>query len=135
MQRLIPALALASALLATAAHAQTVSDDVTKQLWCGTAMVIAFSSPPPDATEEQLAQAQMFIERGNALVDAATQGYLDAGFTQEATDQAKRDIVPLVTEQVTGPGDGAQFTFEECLQVLPELDEGGDMSSSSAPAN
>ena len=43
MNRLIFALALTPALFVTGAFAQTVRDDVTKQLWCGTAL----SSPSP----------------------------------------------------------------------------------------
>ena len=39
MKRLIAAAAILPALLATGAFAQTVTDEVTMQLWCGTAMV------------------------------------------------------------------------------------------------
>jgi hypothetical protein len=134
MKRLIAAAVLTSALFTTGALAQTVSDDVTKQLWCGTAMVVAFSNPPEGLTEEQLAEAQGFIDAGTALIEIAIQGHLDAGFTQEAADKIKTDLVPVVTEQVMGDSAAAPFTFEECLAILPgqETDAAPADSSSSA---
>lgn len=133
MKRLIAAAMLTSALFATGAQAQTVTDEVTMQLWCGTAMVVAFSDAPPDATADQLAQAQSFIEAGTALIEAAIQAHLDAGFTQEAADKIKADLVPVVRDQVTGAVE-AQFTFEECLAILPaqDTDAPSDQSTSSA---
>ena len=134
MKRLIAAAAM-SALIATGAQAQTVSEEVTMQLWCGTAMVVAFSSPPPGLTEQQLAEAQGFVDAGTELIEIAIQGHLDAGFTQEAADKAKADIIPVVTEQVmVGDGSTAQYTFEACLEILPGLepDGPGDASSSSS---
>ena len=86
MNRLILALALAPALFTTGAFAQTVSDDVSKQLWCGEALVVAFSNPPPGVPSEQLTQAQGFIDGGNKLIDDAGQKYLDAG--KEIADHA-----------------------------------------------
>jgi hypothetical protein len=130
MHRLIAAAAVIPALFATGAFAQTVSEDVTKQLWCGTAMVVAFSNPPPGITDEQLAEAQGYVDAGTALIETAIQGHLDAGFTQEAADKVKADMVPVVTEQVMGSGENAQFTFEECLEILPEI--GGDTSAESS---
>jgi hypothetical protein len=133
MKRLIAAAVLSSALLATGALAQTVTDDVTKQLWCGTAMVVAFSNPPPEVTPEQLAEAQKFVDAGTALIEIAVKAHVDAGFTQDAADKAKADIVPAVTEQVGGAA-AAQFTFEECLAILPgqETDAPSAEPSSSA---
>jgi hypothetical protein len=134
MKRLIAAAALTSALIATGAQAQTVTDEVTMQLWCGTAMVIAFSNPPAEVTEAQLAEAQAFVEAGTALVEIAVKAHVDAGFTQEAADKAKADMVPVVTAQVLGGGEDAQFSFEECLAILPgmETDDPSAESSSSA---
>lgn len=122
MKRLIAAAAIIPALFATGAFAQTVTEEVTMQLWCGTAMVIAFSNPPPGITDEQLAEAQAYVEAGTALIDTAIQAHLDAGLTQEAADKAKADIVPVVTEEVMGSGESAQFTFEECLAILPGME-------------
>lgn len=130
MKRLIAAAALTTALFATAASAQSVTEDVTKQFWCGTAMVVAFSSPPPDVTEEQLAEAQEYIDAGNILIEMAVKAHLDAGFTQEAADKIRADLVPAVTEQVMGDGAEAQFTFEECMEIIP----GAADEASSAPA-
>ena len=122
MKRLIAAAAVLPALFATGAFAQSVTDEVTMQLWCGTAMVVAFSNPPPGLTPEQLAEAQTYVDAGSALIETAVQAHLDAGFTQEAADKIKTDIVPVVTDQVMGGGAEAQFTFEECLAILPGLD-------------
>lgn len=132
MKRLIAAAALLPALLATDAFAQTVTDEVTMQLWCGTAMVVAFSNPPPEVTEEQLAQAQEYIDAGTALIETAIQAHLDAGFTQDAADKIKADIVPVVTEQVMGGGENAQFTFEECLAILPGQTDAAPADPSSS---
>lgn len=120
MNRLI-AFALASALLTSAASAQTVSDDVSKQLWCGTAMAVAFSTPPEGITDAQLAEAKVYVDGGNALIDTAVQAHLDAGFTQEAVDKLKTDLVAEVTPIVTnaeGAGPG-KYSFEECVAILP----------------
>ena len=134
MKRLIAAAALTSALLATGAQAQTVTEDVTKQLWCGTAMVVAFSNPPPGITDEQLAEAQAYLDAGTALVEIAVKAHVDAGFTQEAADKAKADIVPAVTEQVMGNGENAQFTFDECLAILPGMEAEAPSAESSSSA-
>jgi len=134
MKRLIAAAALTSALFTTGALAQTVSDEVTMQLWCGTAMVVAFSNPPPGLTEEQLAEAQGFIDAGTALIEIAIQGHLDAGFTQDAADKIRADIVPVVTEQVMGGGENADHTFEECLAILPGQETEASPADSTSSA-
>ncbi len=134
MNRLIAAAAISPALFATGALAQSVTEEVTKQLWCGTAMVVAFSNPPPGLTDEQLAEAQAYVDAGTELVEIAVQAHVDAGFTQEAADKIKADMVPVVTEQVMNDASSAQFTFEECLAILPamETDEAPSEPSSSA---
>ena len=132
MKRLIAAAAVLPALLATGALAQTVTDEVTKQLWCGTAMVVAFSDPPPGITDEQLAEAQGYVEAGTELIEIAIKAHLDAGFTQEAADKIKADIVPVVTEQVMGAGSNAQFTFEECLAILPGMETDASSAETSS---
>lgn len=132
MNRLIAAAAILPALFATGALAQTVPDEVAKQLWCGTAMVVAFSNPPPGLTDEQLAQAQAYVQAGTELLEIAIQGHLDAGFTQEAADKAKADIVPIVTAQVAGTGEDAQYAFDECLAILPGFEEPADPSAPSS---
>lgn len=134
MNRLILALALTPALFVTGAFAQTVSDDVTKQLWCGTALVAAFTNPPEGVTPEQLAEAQVYIDGGNGLLDQATKAHLDAGFTEEQLTTIKTDLVTAVTAQVSGDGTAAQFSFEECVALLPAPADAApaDTSASSA---
>jgi hypothetical protein len=121
MLRLIPAAAIASALFVSAASAQTVGDDVTKQLWCGTALVVAYGSVPSDADPALLADVKTYTDAGNSLIDQAVQAHLDAGFTQEAVDKIKSDVVAEVTPIVVDGGDAskARFTFEECIAILP----------------
>jgi hypothetical protein len=121
MFRSISVAAAASLLLVSAAHAQSVSDDVTKQLWCGTAFVVAYGSVPSDADPALLADVKTYTDAGNGLIDQATQAHLDAGFTQEAVDKIKADLVAEITPIVVDGGDAskAKFTFEECLAILP----------------
>jgi hypothetical protein len=121
MNKLILALALAPALLTTAVQAQTVAEDVSKQLWCGTALVVAFSNPPADVTKEQLAEAQVYIDGGNKLVDDAGQKHLDAGFTEEQLTTLKSGLVAEITPIVSGTGDPskAKYTFDDCVSLLP----------------
>jgi len=118
MNRFILTLAFAPALVSTGAFAQTVSDDVSKQLWCGEALVAAFSNPPPGVPSEQLTQAQVFIDGGNRLIDDAGQKYLDAGFTEEQLTKVKTDLVTEVTAVVTGSGANAKYSFDDCNAVL-----------------
>ena len=133
MKRLIAA-AILPALFATGALAQSVTDEVQMQLWCGTAMVVAFANPPPGLTEAQLAEAQGYVEAGTALIETAIQAHLAAGFTQEAADKIKADIVPVVTEQVMGDGSNAEHTFEECLALLPGQDAAPPPADASSSA-
>lgn len=134
MNRLIAAAALLPAFFATGALAQTVPDDVAKQLWCGTAMVVAFSNPPPGVTEAQLAEAQGYVQAGTELIEIAIKGHLDAGLTQEAADKAKADIAPVVTEQVMGGGEvEPAYSFEDCLAILPGQTPSAEPPTSSAP--
>jgi hypothetical protein len=131
MKKLLFTLALAPAMMATGAFAQTVSDDVSKQLWCGEAFVVAFSNPPPGITSEQQAEAQTYIDNGNKLIDDATQAHLNAGFTEEQVTKIKADLVTEITPVVQGDGSNAKYTFEECAQLLPQPAAPSDASSSA----
>jgi hypothetical protein len=137
MNKLILALALAPALLTTAVQAQTVAEDVSKQLWCGTALVVAFSNPPADVTKEQLAEAQVYIDGGNKLVDDAGQKHLDAGFTEEQLTTLKSGLVAEITPIVSGTGDPskAKYTFDDCVSLLPAPAGAPAPADTSAPAS
>ena len=144
MNRLILALALTPALFSTAAFAQTVPDDVAKELWCGSAFVAAFSNPPPGVPSEQLALAQQYIDQGNKMIDDAGQKYLNAGFTEEQLTKTKADLVTEVTAAVSGNGSSAKYSFDDCRAVMPnpppEVPNAGGSSvpadtTSSAPAD
>jgi hypothetical protein len=136
MHKLILALALTPALFTSSAFAQTVPDAVATELWCGTALTVAFSNPPPDATSEQMAQAQTFIDGGNAMISEATQKYLDGGFTEEQVTKTKTDLVAEITPIVSGTGDAskAKHTFDECAQLLPGGAPAAPAAGGDAPA-
>jgi len=138
MNRLILALALTPALISTGAFAQTVPDDVSKQLWCGSAFVAAFSNPPPGVPSDQLALAQIYIDQGNGMIDEAGQKYLDAGFTEEQLTKVKADLVTEVTAAVNGDGGNAKYTFEDCKALMPNPPSDvptANPSSAEAPAD
>ena len=135
MNKLILALAIAPALMTTGAFAQTVSDDVTKELWCGTALVVAFGAAPSDATAEQLAMAKTYLDGGNHLIDEATQKHLDAGFTEEQVTKVKTDLVAEITPVVTGDGSGAKYSFEDCAALVPQPAAPSSEAPSSSSAN
>ncbi len=137
MNKLILALALAPALLTSAVQAQTVAEDVSKQLWCGTALVVAFSNPPADVTKEQLAEAQVYIDGGNKLLDDAGQKHLDAGFTEEQLTTLKSGLVAEITPIVSGTGDPskAKYTFDDCVSLLPAPAGASAPADTSAPAS
>jgi hypothetical protein len=131
MKRLIAAAALTPMLLASGAFAQTVTDEVAMQLWCGTAFTIAFGGEPPeDLSDEEVAQGRAFFDGGVQLIALAEKAHLDAGFTQDAVDQLKTDLVAEVTPVVAGEAQNAKHTFEDCIAILPPPD-GGAASSSS----
>ena len=137
MNRLILALALTPALISTGAFAQTVPDDVSKQLWCGSAFVAAFSNPPPGVPADQLELAKVYIDQGNGMIDAAGQKYLDAGFTEEQLTKVKADLVTEVTAAVSGSGGTAKYTFEDCKTLMPNPPSEAPTAtdpSSAAPA-
>ena len=116
MKSLLAALALTPLLIATGAHAQTVSEDVSKQLWCGTAFVIFFGEMKPEDVSD--ADAKAYVDSANALLEVAVQAHLDAGFTQEQIDKLREELAPKVrTEITTGP---AQYAPEDCIAIMPE---------------
>jgi hypothetical protein len=136
MNRLLPALAAVSALLlTTGAFAQTAPDTAAEQMWCGTALTVAFASAPSDATSDQMAQAQTYIDGGNAMIATATQAYLNAGFTEEQVTKVKTDLVAEVTPIVTGAADPskAKYTFDQCAGLLPGASS--QAPDASAPAD
>jgi hypothetical protein len=135
MNRLIFALAMTPALITTGAFAQTVADDVSKQLWCGSAFVAAFANPPPGVPDDQLALAKVYIDQGNGMIDEAGQKYLDAGFTEEQLTKVKADLVTEVTAAVSGSGGTAKYTFDECKALMPNPPSAAPTADPSAPAD
>jgi hypothetical protein len=119
MNRLILALALTPALITTGALAQTVGEDVSKQMWCGSAFVAAFSNPPPGVPDDQLALAKVYLDQGTQRIGDSGQKYLNAGFTEEQLTKVKADTVTEVTAAVSGNGGDAKYTFDECKALMP----------------
>ena len=116
MKRILAALALTPLLFTTGPLAQSVSDEVNRQLWCGTALVIFFSAQAPEATAEQLAEAQVKVDGGSALLGAAIQAHLDAGFAQEQIDAIRADLEPNVREQLASGT--TPYTADECIALM-----------------
>ena len=128
MKSLLAALALTPLLIATGAYAQTVSEDVSKQLWCGTAFVIFFGERKPEDVSD--ADAKAYVDSANALLEVAVKAYLDAGFTQEQIDKIREELGPKVrTEITTGP---AQYAPEDCIAIMPPPETPDTSTSSSA---
>jgi hypothetical protein len=129
MKSLFAALALTPLLIATGAQAQTVSDDVNKQLWCATAFVLFFSEMKPDDVSDEDAKA--YVDSANGLLEIAIKAHLDAGFTQEQIDALRVELEPRVRVEITtGP---AQYAPEDCIAIMPppEAPAPSDTSSSA----
>jgi hypothetical protein len=136
-------LALAPALLlavpALAQDTPAAPEAGYQNLWCHFAFVTTSTQIPTlpaaeleaaraagaDATPEQLqllemdGQIQTVVTGIPVLLDTATETYTEAGFTTEQLEAAKTALQPKVTEQVMGGGVEAEFTFDQCLALLP----------------
>ena len=136
-------LALAPALLlavpALAQDAPAAPEAGYQNLWCHIAFVEVSATIPSlsaedleaaraagaNATPEQIQlleverQVKIVVDGIPALLGAATASYTEAGFTSEQFDAAKTELGPVVTAQVNGGGAGAEFTFEQCIALLP----------------
>src|ERR1700712_3461121 len=97
MNKLTLALALVATLCSTSAFAQTADDATNKELWCGTALTIYYSNPPATVSADDLAKAKTFLAATNAMVDEATQKYLNSGFTEEQVTKLKADLTSQLT--------------------------------------
>jgi hypothetical protein len=133
MNRLFAAAALAPMFLVSGAFAQDAPEEAKKQLWCGTAMVAFFSAMPSDQlSPEEQKEAAGYIAGGKALIETGAQGYLAAGFTQEAIDKLKLELETGVMDEINA--DKAQYSFEECLPLLPQEDASSASSEASSEA-
>ena len=106
MKRLIAAAAILPALLTTGAFAQSVTDEVNMQLWCGTAFTIAFGGEPPEElSDEEVAQGKAFFDGGIQLIALAELAHLDAGFTQVVPrSRMAREGAAVVERLLAAPG-------------------------------
>ena len=121
MHRHALALALLPALLATGARAQTVGDDVVKTLWCGEAFTALFATEQAQIDAQTKPIYDAFVAAAAKLVETGTQGYLDAGYTEEQVTKIKADLVVEVTPIVTSQGQAGKFSPDECNPVLHKV--------------
>src|SRR6218665_53975 len=105
--------------LATPAFAQEAPEAAYKDFWCGTAFSSLAGMLPPDAAEEDRALAASYTDGGAALLARAMAAYAEAGFTEEQISTTQTELSGTVIEQVSGTGESAEFTFDECAAVLP----------------
>lgn len=111
---LLPAL-----LLSSAALAQTAPDAAKKDLWCGTALGLAFGSPPEGTPAEEIARVKPYLDGGVMLVERASAAYKTAGFSDEQLAGIRADLEPVITEQINATADKADYSFEDCTALLP----------------
>jgi hypothetical protein len=137
MYRLIPL--IPALLFATGAFAQTMPEGTHQDLWCGTALNIVLVAPE-GATEEDMAAIARYLDGANQLLARGEAEMLAAGFTQEAVNQAKTDLLEPVGRQVSDQ-EPAEFTPDECSvlieAILPppaDSNESSEPAASSAPA-
>jgi hypothetical protein len=136
---LVLAPALLLAIPALAQDAPAAPEAGYQNLWCHFAFVATSASIPTlpaedleaaraagaNATPEQVEllevdrQIQLVVKGIPVLLDTATASYTEAGFTTEQLDTAKTELQPKVTEQVMGGGVDAEFTFDQCIALLP----------------
>ena len=127
-------------LLAFPAVAQDAPEVGYQNLWCHFAFATTATQIPPlpedllaaahaagnAATPEQLEllaaelQIKQITDGIPTLLETATAGYTEAGFTTEQLDTAKAELEAKVTGQVMGTsGEQPEFAFEQCLVLLP----------------
>jgi hypothetical protein len=128
-------------LLAFPAVAQDAPVAGYQNLWCQSAFTLTSASIPalPEAevaaaiaagdaaTPEQKellevkGQIDTVLSGIPVLLAAANASYTEAGFTAEQFEAAKTEADAKVTAQIGGTDGGAtaEFTFEQCLALLP----------------
>ena len=132
----VAAFALAPLALVTSAYAQTAPDDVIKTLWCGEAFAVLNESEKSQVTPDIQADYDAFVAASAKLIAKGTQGYLDAGFTEEQVTKVKADLVAEVTPIVTGNGQQTgRFSSDDCNPVLHAVLVLPPSSAAPAPAS
>ena len=121
MHRLALTLALVPALLATGTRAQTVSDDIVKTLWCGEAFSALFTTQATQVDAQTKPTYDAFVAAAAKLIEIGTQGYLDAGYTEEQVSKIKADLVTEVTPIVSSQGQTGKYSPDQCNPVLHKV--------------
>ena len=137
MHRLVLAFALAPLVVSTSAYAQTAPDDAVKLLWCAEAYSVLYASQKPQVTPDIQPMYDAFVAAAAKLIDNGTQGYLNAGFTEEQVTKVKADLVAEVTPIVTGDGQQkGKFSPDDCnplLHAVLVLPPSSEMPPAPAP--
>jgi len=135
MKRRLAALALLPALMSAiaapgSARAQPVPELASKQLWCGTALVLLFSDLlAGDLSEPERAEAEAFIADGGALIEIAVAGHAEAGLTPAAIATLRGNLEATVLTQIQS--ETAPYGPAECMALLP----GPAADSSPSPSS
>ena len=131
MHRLAFVLPLVFALLATGAHAQTVGEDTVKALWCAETFTIVFNNERPTIDPANRDIFDAFVAANAKLLDSGTQGYLDAGYTEEQVTKIKADLVTEVSKIIFNQQAG-RFKPTDCNPLLEKFLVMPPLVSSSA---
>lgn len=111
--------ALALLFLPGIALAQEVPSAAAKDMWCGTAFLVMTGNPPPDATPQKLAEANVYAEGGQRLIDRAIPIYLESGYTDEALGAYRDKLEAGIGRSIGGVGgDDPRYSFQDCSALI-----------------
>lgn len=117
-------LALALALLAlssAAVLAQEVPQAAQMDMWCGTAFLLMTREAPSDAGAEKLAEARVYAEGGQRLVDRAIPIYLESGYTDDQLALYRAKLETGIDRAINGAGNAmedAAYSFQDCSALI-----------------
>ena len=120
MVRLAVALVLIVSSCATAL-AQEVPQAAQMDMWCGTAFVLMTREAPADAGAEKLAEARVFAEGGQRLIDRAIPIYLESGYTDDALALLRDKLGASIDRAINGAGNAmedAAYSFQDCSALI-----------------
>ena len=117
-------LAVAFVLLAfssAAVLAQEVPQAAQMDMWCGTAFLLMTREAPTDAGAEKLAEARVYAEGGQRLVDRAIPIYLESGYTDDALTLFRSKLEAGIDRAINGAGNAmedAAYSFQDCSALI-----------------
>ena len=117
-------LAVAFVLLAfssAAVLAQEVPQAAQMDMWCGTAFILMTREAPSDAGAEKLAEARVYAEGGQRLVDRAIPIYLESGYTDDQLALFRSKLEAGIDRAINGAGNAmedAAYSFQDCSALI-----------------